>query len=480
LFDRSETGGSHAVVIGASIAGLLAAHVLANHFDRVTLVERDRLPDEPEFRKGVPQGRHIHVLLVGGNRRLEQFFPGLNDELAAAGAACLDWTADCWWFNFGGWKPHFASGLTSMFGSRPLLEYHIRRRVAAQPKLRWLPECDATALLADENRTRVTGVRLRPRTPAAGEPAEWDLPADLVVNASGRDSRAAEWLKSFGYPAPPETRINSFLGYATRAYERPAGWQADWQALIISATPPKSSRGAVIVPLEGGRWLVTLAGAARDYPPTDEAAFLDFARSLPTPVLYQTIKDARPLTDITAYRRTENLRRHYAHTLDAWAERFDLNWPKIQAIDPKRFDERFRRVWRVYLYGCAEMFRSPRGRTHLFQIVFAKGNVTHQTYPMSRRFLYEDEVVRLAAQGIRRPGDPLIEDSLRVVDATLMTEFPAGPCWRRYNHDGYGQRDNGGPFLGWGVGRPWPLLTATSEPRGTMSPCALRVFRLRI
>ena len=112
-----------------------------------------------------------------------------------------------------------------------------------------------------------------------------------------------------------------FLGYASRAYERPAGWQADWQALIISATPPKSSRGAVIAPLEGGRWLVTLAGAARDYPPTDEAAFLDFARSLPTPLLYQTIKDARPLTDITAYRRTENLRRHY-EKLPRWLEGF--------------------------------------------------------------------------------------------------------------------------------------------------------------
>jgi cyclopropane-fatty-acyl-phospholipid synthase len=85
----------------------------------------------------------------------------------------------------------------------------------------------------------------------------------------------------------------------------------------------------------------------------------------------------------------ENLRRHYAFTLDAWAERFDRNWPRIQAIDPKRFDERFRRIWRVYLYGCAEMFRSPRGRTHLFQIVFGKGNVTHQSYPMSRAFLYE-------------------------------------------------------------------------------------------
>ena len=86
----------------------------------------------------------------------------------------------------------------------------------------------------------------------------------------------------------------------------------------------------------------------------------------------------------------ENLRRHYALTLDAWAERFDRNWPKIQALDPQRFDERFRRIWRVYLYGCAEMFRSPGGRTHLFQIVFAKGNVTRETYPMSRTFLYEE------------------------------------------------------------------------------------------
>ncbi|HSD53404.1 MAG TPA: cyclopropane-fatty-acyl-phospholipid synthase family protein [Burkholderiales bacterium] len=91
----------------------------------------------------------------------------------------------------------------------------------------------------------------------------------------------------------------------------------------------------------------------------------------------------------------ENLRRHYAPTLDAWAEHFDRNWEKIHALDPKRFDERFRRVWRAYLYGCAEMFRSPHGRTHLFQIVFSKGNVTRTNYPMSRAFLYDD--ARLAA-----------------------------------------------------------------------------------
>jgi cyclopropane-fatty-acyl-phospholipid synthase len=85
----------------------------------------------------------------------------------------------------------------------------------------------------------------------------------------------------------------------------------------------------------------------------------------------------------------ENLRRHYALTLDAWAERFERNWEKIRALDPKRFDERFRRVWQAYLYGCAEMFRSPAGHTHLFQIVFSKGMITRQSYPMSRAFLYE-------------------------------------------------------------------------------------------
>jgi len=97
----------------------------------------------------------------------------------------------------------------------------------------------------------------------------------------------------------------------------------------------------------------------------------------------------------------ENLRRHYAITLDHWAERFDRNWERIRALDPRRFDERFRRIWRVYLYGCAEMFRSPVGHTHLFQIVFSKGNVSRSSYPMTRDFLYASQ--RLPAEK-RNPG----------------------------------------------------------------------------
>ncbi len=100
----------------------------------------------------------------------------------------------------------------------------------------------------------------------------------------------------------------------------------------------------------------------------------------------------------------ENLRRHYALTLDAWIDRFERNWEKIHAIDPQRFDERFRRVWLAYLFGCAEMFRTPVGRTHLFQIVFSKGNVTHERYPMSRAFLYEPhaEATEIAARRARK------------------------------------------------------------------------------
>ena len=161
--NRRENEGRHAIVIGASVAGLLAGHVLATHFDRVTIIERDQLPQGPAFRPAVPQARHIHVLLVRGNRLLEQLFPGIENELAAAGAARIDWAADAWWFNFSTWKPRFPSDLISPLCSRELLEWVIRRRVAGSSKIHWLAECDVTALIPDATNTRVLGVRLHAR-----------------------------------------------------------------------------------------------------------------------------------------------------------------------------------------------------------------------------------------------------------------------------------------------------------------------------
>ncbi len=299
--------GKHALVIGGSIAGLLAARVLINHFERVTIVERDRLPDQPTPRQGVPQSSHVHVLLTQGQRILSQLFPGLADELTAAGAPTVDWIAD--WLTLGvwGWAPRFPSGLVGHACSRYLLEWMLYRRLAAYDNLQFLAATQVTELLTDSNKSTVTGVRLRNLEVTQSE----ELAADLVVDATGRNSSMPKWLVALGYQPPRETVINSFLGYASRWYQRPEGFQADWQGLTVMFKPPDHPGGGVLYPVEGNRWIITLAGIGRDYPPNDEAGFLSFARDLRSPVIYEAIKDAQPLSPVYSYRGTENRLYHY-------------------------------------------------------------------------------------------------------------------------------------------------------------------------
>jgi 2-polyprenyl-6-methoxyphenol hydroxylase-like FAD-dependent oxidoreductase len=309
MFDK------HAIVIGGSIAGLLAARVLADHFTRVTILERDRLPHGPEARKGLPQACHVHVLLWRGQTLLEQLFPGLQTELDQAGAPQVDWIGDAMGYSFGGWMPHFPSSYLAHPCSRDLLEWLIRRRLSAYPQVHFLEERQAIGLISNGDRQNdpgsgplVAGVRLRSRARPAQD--EEDLAGDLIVDASGRDSRAPVWLAALGCPSPHETVVNSFLGYASRVYRKPPDIYP-WKSLLVRGTPPGNKRGGVINPIENDRWMVTLAGAGRDYPPIDEAGFLDFARSLPAPILYQAIQSAEALTPITGYRKTENRWRHY-------------------------------------------------------------------------------------------------------------------------------------------------------------------------
>lgn len=299
-----------AVVIGGSMAGLLAARVLLDHFQEVVLVERDSVADQPQARRGVPQSQHVHVFLTQGQRLLEQLFPGLAAELTAAGAPTVEWTADWLMLGLWNWHPRCQSGLSGRACSRTLLEWLIRKRLLAFPHLKVFPGCEVTGLLSSESHDRVTGVKLHWQEPTAGESGE-SLHAELVVDASGRNSLLPKWLTQMGYDAPQETMINAFLGYASRWYRRPANLQADWQGITISAVQGISSRGGVLYPIEGDRWIVTLGGIGRDYPPTDEAGFLDFARSLRVPLLYDLLKDAEPLSPIYSYRRTENRLRHY-------------------------------------------------------------------------------------------------------------------------------------------------------------------------
>jgi 2-polyprenyl-6-methoxyphenol hydroxylase-like FAD-dependent oxidoreductase len=322
----------HAIVIGSSIAGMTAARVLLDHFQSVTIIERDRLPEGLDFRKGVPHARHPHALLVRGQMILEQLFPGLSQQLIEAGGLPINMGAETNWWIFGQQRPTFQSDLVQTACSRPLIEGTIRQRLFAHPRLRVIQEAEVAALCVDATGKHVTGVRLHS---LSGEHPhnERELRADLVVDASGRTSRAPEWLAALGYTPPQETVVNARPGYATRIYQRPANFDATWKMLYIQPIPGGDTRGAIIIPMEGDRWHVTMIGMAGDYPPTDEQGFLDFARSLPTPVLYEAIKDAQPLTTIYGYRRAENRLRHYDQ-LPRYLEGFVVTGDAAFAFNP--------------------------------------------------------------------------------------------------------------------------------------------------
>jgi 2-polyprenyl-6-methoxyphenol hydroxylase-like FAD-dependent oxidoreductase len=291
---------------------MLAARVLSDHFDGVTLLERDRFSEAPAARKGLPQGRHVHALLERGRAALERFLPGLTGELVRAGAEPLDFTREIAWMGPYGWYARFPGDLLTLASTRDLIDWGVRGRVAALPNVRILQGADVAGLIRGPGGARVAGVRLRSRTAdAEGDRGGAELAADLVVVADGRNSRLPEWLAALGYEPPAETVVNSFQGYASRFYRPPPAFEPDWKGLYIQQAPPGDPRGGLVSPVEGGRWLVSLVGGDGDYPPTDEAGFLAFARSLRSPALYEAIAAAEPLTPIAGQRATENRLRHY-------------------------------------------------------------------------------------------------------------------------------------------------------------------------
>jgi flavin-dependent dehydrogenase len=319
----------HVVVIGGGIAGLFAARVLADRAEHVTVLERDGFPGRVQPRKGVPQGRHVHVFLVGGFARAAELLPGLVPALNRAGAVPVDWTRDARLLSAYGWYPRYPSGLVSRFCSRGLLEHVVREQVGDHPRIAFRTGCEVTGL--SPGSSGAGGVRYRTRG-AGYEPAEVSLPAQLIVDASGRESRFPRWLEALGFPRPPETVVDAYLGYATRMYQIPDGFSAGWRYLVVR-NPLPQTRAGVVCPIEGGRWLVTLGGFSGDYPPHDEPGFLAFARSLATPEFAGAIEAAQPLTPAVAYRRTVNRLRH-VERLPAWPKGFVALGDAVCAFNP--------------------------------------------------------------------------------------------------------------------------------------------------
>ena len=299
--------GERAVVLGASMAGLLAAQVLADGYGQVTVIDRDELPEASTHRRGVPHGRHLHALAARGQQALEELFCGLTAELVADGVPAGDMLADTRLFFSGHRLRRAPTGLGLLCASRPVLEGRVRARVRALPNVRFVDRCDVVGLATTPDRRRVTGARLLRRADGSAEEV---LGADLVVDATGRGSRTPTWLHALGYARPDEEQVRVGLGYATRIYRLPPDALGGDLAVLQAATPRYPRAGALQL-LEDDRGMVTLAGILGDHPPTDPGGFLDFARSLRFPDIYQAVRDAEPLDDPVAFRFPASVRHRY-------------------------------------------------------------------------------------------------------------------------------------------------------------------------
>jgi len=287
------------------MAGLLAARVLADAYQRVTVVDRDLLPECAADRQGVPQGRHAHGLLARGAQILDELFPGLLADLAAAGAPVVGSPRELW-FSAGG---HLLcrdgeGGDPGYLVSRPYLEGMVRSRVRALDNVSVRDRCAVAGLVTTPARDRVTGVRVRP------DGREEEIPADLVADATGRAGRAAAWLTEMGYDPPAEEQVRVDVKYASRQLRLRPGALGE-QKLILIGTEPARPTALALFAQEDDRWILTLAGYAGHHPPTDPDGFLAFARSVAPPHVFAAIATASPLDDIRAHRFPANLRRRY-------------------------------------------------------------------------------------------------------------------------------------------------------------------------
>ncbi|AUH43251.1 NAD(P)/FAD-dependent oxidoreductase [Streptomyces sp. CMB-StM0423] len=326
-------GAGHAIVIGSSLAGLTAAAVLARHMERVTVIERDRLPSDAQWRPGVAQSRHAHNLMAAGHQGLGTLFPGIQQELLDAQMVSVRVPEDMLMLAPGGWIPRFETGMTMMTGTRDIVDAVVRDRLRAEPKVTFLQEHEVVGLQGGPGDS-VSGVRVRAKDKDAkggwGEPEP--MAAEFVVDAAGRKSRAPQWLGELGYDKPAESVVDAKTAYGTTVYEPPVGHAADWKCILLLATPENPRQG-ILNPIEDGRWMVSVSASGGNRPPTDHEGMLEGAKSLRHPVVYEAIKDATPVGPVYGSGRTENRWRHF-EKLRRWPDRFLVIGDALAAFNP--------------------------------------------------------------------------------------------------------------------------------------------------
>jgi 2-polyprenyl-6-methoxyphenol hydroxylase-like FAD-dependent oxidoreductase len=301
-----------AVVIGGSIAGLLAARVLADHFGEVCVLERDELPDAAGPRKGTPQANHTHGLLARGRMVMEQLFPGFTEGLVARGGLTGDLGVDV---ALDADRRRFArtrTGCTGVLASRLAIEAELRQRTRAWPRVRFVTGVDVQEPCFDPATSRVTGVRYAP-CQRASEVTE--LAAALVIDCTGRGSHSPAWLDRWGFEAPPEERVRVDLSYTTAYFVRDPDEPADTLGVISVATPGLP-RPAVVLAQEPdaagrARWVASVGGYGGDHPEVSLEAMRSRARHLGAPELLRLTERGELVGEVLRYRFPHSQRRHY-------------------------------------------------------------------------------------------------------------------------------------------------------------------------
>jgi flavin-dependent dehydrogenase len=316
-----------AVVLGGSLAGLLAARALSQYAN-VTVVERDILPQGPEARKGMPQARHIHLLWSGGVEAIEELLPGATDRLTAAGAHRLALPTHMVAYSPRGWFRRWDESHHMILCSRDLLDWTIREQVLGSDRITLMEGAEVLGL--DGDARTVTEARVR-----TDQGIEVTLKADLIVDATGRASHAPHWLQALGVAPPAERAVDAGLVYASRIYRAPEGTWDHFPAVLVQADPRLAGPGQAggLVPIEGGRWLVTLSGTRGGEPTKDTSDFEAFARGLRHPVVGELLAQAQPLTDVVVTRSTVNRRRYYEKTRH-WPNNFIVVGDAVAAYNP--------------------------------------------------------------------------------------------------------------------------------------------------
>jgi 2-polyprenyl-6-methoxyphenol hydroxylase-like FAD-dependent oxidoreductase len=325
--------GQQAVVIGGSLAGLMTARVLADHFEAVTILERDHIEDQPALHQSIPQGHHLHTLLLGGQQVMASLYPDFVEKLAKLGAVRCRAGQDIVFYlptgkafsMTGTVREPRDLGFDITCHSRGLLEYCVRQCTRRHRNITFTDQSTVQGLVC--TRGHVRGVRYT----QSGESRM--LTADFVVDACGRQSQTPRWLTELGFQAPEATTIGVDIAYASTKFQMPDDYDQREQLLVVMGPPPDFPNGAILEIIEHQTWHVTLGGRFGDYPPHDAAGFLAFAKALHSQHLYDLIKDAERVADITAYRFPTSVQRHYER-LTTFPEGFVVLGDAISSFNP--------------------------------------------------------------------------------------------------------------------------------------------------